>query len=82
MRKETEMLIECADAHKAVEIFLENHPESLKWGETLGAMAKSDANIDDDRKKGGMFNPSWTHFIILEVYKGLTFIYIAEHVEM
>lgn len=48
MRKETEMLIECADAHKAVEIFLENHPESLKWGETLGAMAKSDANIDDD----------------------------------
>lgn len=51
MRKETEMLIECADVHKAVEIFLENHPESLKWGETLGAMAKSDANIDDDRKK-------------------------------
>lgn len=82
MRKETEMLIECADAHKAVEIFLENHPESLKWGETLGAMAKRDANIDDDRKKCGKFNPDWTHFIILEVHKGQTFIYIAEHVEI
>lgn len=51
-------------------------------GETLGAMAKSDANIDDDRKKCGKFNPDWTHFIILEVHKGQTFIYIAEHVEI
>lgn len=48
MRKETEMLIECADAHKAVEIFLENHPESLKWGETLGAMAKKES-INHDK---------------------------------
>lgn len=30
MRKETEMLIECADAHKAVEIFLEKRGLRLK----------------------------------------------------
>lgn len=37
---------------------------------------------DGDRKKCGKFNPDWTHFIILEVHKGQTFIYIAEHVEI
>lgn len=78
MRKETEMLIECADTHKAIEIFLESHPESLKWIETLNIMSKSGVDIDDDRKKDGKFNPDWTHLIILEVYKGQTFIYIAE----
>lgn len=82
MRKETEMLVEYADAEKAIEIFFEEHPEVIKWRETLDDMIRSGNEIDEDRKKDGKPNPDWTHFIILEVHKGQTFIYIAEHVEI
>lgn len=82
MRKETEMIIECADAEKAVGIFFEEHPEVIKWREILEKMARTGNEIDDDRKKNGRFNPEWTHFITLEVYNNQTLIYIGEHVEV